>query len=83
MSLSDYTEQELALELAKRKLPKQKDLDKINWKPVLKYINECHEFYINNKYDPKDCELIMFELLLKTIYGDSIFSWYNSRDKLI
>jgi hypothetical protein len=78
MSLSNYTEEELAAELLNRKLPKQKDPDKIDWSQVLEYIKECHVSMINNNYAPQDYEFNTFKLVLKAAYDNSNFKWYKS-----
>jgi hypothetical protein len=82
MSLNEYSTEQLKQavkdrEEAERLAAKPKPLDNIDWSRVIAGAQEEADCISEHGYDPKDSEHWIYEEVMKAVFGNDYFDWYE------
>lgn len=83
MSLKKYSDAALEAELARRKESKKakvftpKPLKKMNWKPLVEFLQDGIDQLKSEGNEPDDFDHYAFELAMEIVYGKDVWDQYN------
>jgi hypothetical protein len=75
---SDFSTEELELELRRRQDTKPAPLPNRNWAEVIAYVQVAIDRLHADQGLPKDFEHYLMETVLVTMFGTDIWKWWNN-----